>query len=312
MRHLYTRTSCTTRVSVTKTRTGYSHGLRGHWRMAAGRPAWVGGTLQRDADASDEECVQDVLRRESASSGVATETLRVSSVAALSVDAYVEYCRVVGDADGGELLTGTLLRLHAHAPCAHLRCANADEEYAAFRAKAAERAAQRLFVHWRNAAGFDCKAVGPATLCECGHRYREHATDALPQGGRGRWQPVDLRCRAAGCACSRFTYLPSAGAWQAKCACKHGAVRSGLSAACDVTLFDCVDSTPRHSTTRSPRRARRRAAPAPASSQPSAAAAASRGASTPPWWRRGSSGWLRGWWWTTWAAEGICMRRWAA
>ena len=208
--------------------------------MAAGRPAWVGGTphaLAPDAD-SDKDCVQDALRREYASRGVATETLRVSSVAARSVDAYVEYRRVVGDADTGELLTGTLLQLHAHAARAHLGCAHADEEYASFRAKAAERAAQRLFVHWRNAAGCDCKAVGPATLCECGHRYRDHATDTLPQGGRGGSQPANLRCRSAGrCACSRFTYLPSAGAWQAKCACKHGAVRSYcLSAACDVAL----------------------------------------------------------------------------
>ena len=37
--------------------------------------------------------------------------------------------------------------------------------------------------------------------------------------------PQELRCRSSRCTCRAFAYLPSAGAWNAKCACKHSAVR---------------------------------------------------------------------------------------
>ena len=154
--------------------------------MSGNRPPWVG--------AEDERSVSDHLRQEYAARGEPTATLRV---AADSVEAYLEYERVVGGADGGVLLT--------------------DEEYAAFRQSALERSERRLYVTWRNASGLDCKCVGPATLCECGHRYKEHTR----LDGHGQ----ELRCRAAGCLCASFQYLPSAGAWHAKCGCKHGAVR---------------------------------------------------------------------------------------
>ena len=63
------------------------------------RPSWVGA----DEPA---EGVNDALREEYAARGGVVDTLRLSSVAAASVDAYVEYRRIVGDADGGMLLSG--------------------------------------------------------------------------------------------------------------------------------------------------------------------------------------------------------------
>eukprot|EP00854_Cymbomonas_tetramitiformis_P007570 gene7570-9015_t len=60
--------------------------------------------------------VHDYLREEYHAAGVDTETLRINSEAANHVQAYLEYERIVGHADNGQLLS--------------------EEEYAAFRAKA--------------------------------------------------------------------------------------------------------------------------------------------------------------------------------
>jgi hypothetical protein len=61
------------------------------------RPAWVG---------TGEPSVNDHLREEYAERGISSETLRLDSVATRSVAQYLEYLRVVGNADGGVLLTG--------------------------------------------------------------------------------------------------------------------------------------------------------------------------------------------------------------
>ena len=84
------------------------------------RPAWVGLGLPEEAPAttalSDERggSVNDHLRRELEAQGGESTTLRITGAAAASVDAYVEYRRIVGDADGGVLFTGTLQR---NGPC---------------------------------------------------------------------------------------------------------------------------------------------------------------------------------------------------
>ena len=66
------------------------------------RPPWVGLEAQ-PVKSAVEQGVNDYLRAEL---GEPSETLRLSRRAALSVDAYVEYKRIVGDADGGVLFTG--------------------------------------------------------------------------------------------------------------------------------------------------------------------------------------------------------------
>ena len=66
------------------------------------------------------------------------------------VDAYLEYHRIVGDADGGTLFT--------------------PAEYDAFKAKARNVRGQcRLYVSWRSKeSGVDCTNIGPQTKCICG------------------------------------------------------------------------------------------------------------------------------------------------
>ncbi len=78
------------------------------------RPAWVGlGLPEADAapgplvsESQGGDSVNDHLRRELAARGGESTTLRISGAAAASVDAYIEYRRVVGDADGGVMFTG--------------------------------------------------------------------------------------------------------------------------------------------------------------------------------------------------------------
>lgn len=145
--------------------------------------------------------VNDFLRAEAAAGGAgAVETLRLGASAQNHVNAYLEYVRIVGDADGGKLLS--------------------EDEYAEFRlVKAAAARANRLYLTWRCAAtGVDCKSVGPSSMCFCGHRYKQHVTDNVT--GKQRFE-TDVRCAVAGCPCDRFEYLPSHGTWAIKCACKH-------------------------------------------------------------------------------------------
>jgi hypothetical protein len=90
------------------------------------RPAWVGLGLPEEAsapafrsDGGSSDGVNDHLRRELAARGGESTTLRLGSEAAASVDAYIEYRRIVGDADGGVLFSGALLfgALYASAKC---------------------------------------------------------------------------------------------------------------------------------------------------------------------------------------------------
>ena len=92
------------------------------------RPPWVGldppaasaATSSALADMhGDGGSVNDHLRREIAAAGGESTTLRVSGAAAASVDAYIEYRRVVGNADGGVMFTGArswLRRSSVHGP----------------------------------------------------------------------------------------------------------------------------------------------------------------------------------------------------
>lgn len=115
--------------------------------------------------------------------------------AAEHVDSYWEYRRLVGESDGGTLLS--------------------EEAYAELRQLAARAAKNRLYVTWRNTrTGLDCYTVGPDSRCFCGHSYKAHA-----------WYNTETRrvhCRCAGCACEGFEYVVGHGAWWIKCTCKHG------------------------------------------------------------------------------------------
>ncbi|KAL3831570.1 hypothetical protein ACJMK2_023309 [Sinanodonta woodiana] len=119
--------------------------------------------------------------------------------AAASVDAYLEYKRIVGDDDGGVLFT--------------------PEQYEAYKKKVLPmRQKNRLFVSWMNSTGMDCKLVGPQTPCFCTHRYQQHNSDfeKIPDKG-----PILLSCKIKGCGCKSYHYVPLNGSTPIRCGCKH-------------------------------------------------------------------------------------------
>jgi hypothetical protein len=138
------------------------------------------------------------------------------------VNAYLEYDRIVGDADGGKLFS--------------------EEEYAVFKANAIAHRADRIYVSatpnlqlaycacaaahpppllplrllqvsWRcMSSGMDCRQVGPTSPCFCGHRFKQHATDNTNK---------NIFCKQAGCPCKLYDYIPVRGTQDVKCVCKH-------------------------------------------------------------------------------------------
>ena len=55
--------------------------------------------------------------------------------------------------------------------------ANSEGFCNGYKTKVREARKNRLYVHWRNADGVDCKTIGPASQCFCGCRFKNHAFD---------------------------------------------------------------------------------------------------------------------------------------
>ncbi|EDV26740.1 Protein FAM221A [Trichoplax sp. H2] len=117
-----------------------------------------------------------------------------------AIDDYFEYTRIVGDDDGGKLFT--------------------PQEYEKYKKRVLPiRAKNRLYVSWTSPTGIDCKLIGPETPCFCTHRYKQHKTDfeVIPSE-----RPIAMPCRAKGCLCKSYHYIPAMGSQHIKCsACKH-------------------------------------------------------------------------------------------
>ena len=126
--------------------------------------------------------------------------LKFSGDKAAAVDAYLEYKRIVGDDDGGTMFT----------PAQY-------EEYC--KNVVPKRMKNRLFVSWTASSGMDCKMIGPETPCFCQHRYKQHKTDfdEVPSNPKDRHLP----CRAKGCKCAGYHYVPTMSGRPIRCTCKH-------------------------------------------------------------------------------------------
>ncbi|KAL8603803.1 hypothetical protein ACOMHN_058538 [Nucella lapillus] len=125
--------------------------------------------------------------------------LKFDGSKAAAVDAYLEYRRIVGEDDGGELMS--------------------PEEYENYKKKVIPlRMKNRLYTSYSSPTGMDCKLVGPETNCFCQHRYKQHKTDfeIIPEG-----RPIDLPCRVNGCLCRAYHYVPLNGSQPIRCTCKH-------------------------------------------------------------------------------------------
>ncbi|KAG9392113.1 hypothetical protein J8273_5092 [Carpediemonas membranifera] len=112
------------------------------------------------------------------------------------IDAYIEYRQIVGDTDGGRLLS--------------------EEEFNKRKRQFEEAKKHRAYVSWRNMnTGIDCKLIGSESKCMCGHKWKEHLAPYKPG--------AKFKCRVPGCKCCNYDYLPSTGTWVVRCLCKHTA-----------------------------------------------------------------------------------------
>jgi len=168
-------------MSLAARRSGAAAGGSSRSSAIATRPEWVGVGADQSAMVADRPDGQQSL-------------IRMSATAQDHVNAYLEYERIVGDADGGVLM--------------------GEEEYEKFKANAIAHRANRTYVSWRCLkSGIDCRMVGPSSPCFCGHRFREHATD--------NQKPNRIHCRQPGCPCNEYSYIPVRGTQDVKCTCKH-------------------------------------------------------------------------------------------
>ncbi|KAH3691411.1 protein FAM221A-like [Dreissena polymorpha] len=119
--------------------------------------------------------------------------------AAASVDAYLEYKRIVGEDDGGVMFT--------------------PDQYEAYKKKVLPmRLENRIFTAWSSPTGMDCKLIGPETQCFCQHKYVQHKTDfeKIPSE-----RPILVPCKIKGCGCKSYHYVPKNGTQPIRCSCKH-------------------------------------------------------------------------------------------
>ncbi|XP_064614202.1 protein FAM221A-like isoform X1 [Liolophura sinensis] len=143
--------------------------------------------------------------------------LKFGGSAAASVDAYLEYKRIVGDDDGGKLFT--------------------PEQYEAYKKRVLPmRLENRLYVAWVSPTLMDCKLMGPETVCFCQHRFREHKTDFDKIPGE---RPIHLPCRAKKCRCASYHYVPLNGSQPIRCRCKHFSDEHGAAEPYDCRSAGC-------------------------------------------------------------------------
>ncbi|KAH9489227.1 hypothetical protein Btru_058829 [Bulinus truncatus] len=125
--------------------------------------------------------------------------LSLTGNSSASIDAYLEYRRIVGDDDGGKMFS--------------------PDEYELYKKRVIpQRIKNRLYTSFSNSSGMDCKLVGPETVCFCTHRYKQHKTDfeEIPKE-----RPILLPCHVSGCLCISFHFVPANGSQPIRCTCKH-------------------------------------------------------------------------------------------
>ena len=119
------------------------------------------------------------------------EHIQIPSQAARDVQAYLDYYNIVGDDDGGKMMS--------------------DAEFEAYKKKVAHARANHLYVYYVNSKGNECKAIGPSSLCFCKHRFRNHNFDNIKN--------KKVNCKE--CKCQMFNYIPVHGSLVIKCDCHH-------------------------------------------------------------------------------------------
>jgi len=117
--------------------------------------------------------------------------IKITSKNQLDIQAYLDYVNIVGADDNGKLMS--------------------EKEFEEYKKNVADKRKNRLYVFWVNSKGFECKAIGPETMCFCNHRYKYHDFDSV----------VDKKVKCKKCTCKLFEHVPCYGANDVKCLCHH-------------------------------------------------------------------------------------------
>ena len=128
------------------------------------------------------------------------------------IQAYIDYTRIVGVDDGGVMMS--------------------EKEFEAYKDKVREARKNHLYVNWTNLKGQDCKAIGPESMCFCGHRYKMHNFDNV--------KTKKVNCKDKKCKCALFNYIPVHGSNDIKCLCKHSySMHDNLTRRCEKENCKC-------------------------------------------------------------------------
>ena len=111
--------------------------------------------------------------------------------AQLDIQAYIDYTNIVGADDNGKLMS--------------------ESEFEEYKKKVSEKRKNRLYTFWLNSQNFECKSIGPESMCFCNHRYKYHDFDSVTE--------KKVKCKK--CQCKLFSYVPVYGANDVKCLCHH-------------------------------------------------------------------------------------------
>ena len=117
--------------------------------------------------------------------------IQINQNHARDVQAYLDYYNIVGDDDGGKMMT--------------------EAEFEAYKKKVAYARANHLYVFYVNSKGLECKSIGPSSMCFCKHRFRNHNFDNI--------KTKKVNCK--NCKCQMFNYIPVHGSLDIKCGCHH-------------------------------------------------------------------------------------------
>jgi hypothetical protein len=114
-----------------------------------------------------------------------------TSQAQRDIQAYIDYTNIVGADDNGKLMS--------------------EAEFEEYKKKVSEKRKNRLYTFWINSKNFECKSIGPESMCFCNHRYKYHDFDSV----------IDKKVKCKKCSCKLFSYVPVYGANDVKCLCHH-------------------------------------------------------------------------------------------
>ena len=108
------------------------------------------------------------------------------------IQAYLDYINIVGNDDNGKLMS--------------------EKEYENYKKNMKNVKKEHFYVYWINSTGFECKTIGPESMCFCNHRYKYHDYNNVNNNKR-------IKCKKCPCKC--YEHIPFYGSNDVKCLCHH-------------------------------------------------------------------------------------------